>query len=192
LITSINFSNLEKLQRAGKWRLAENIIFKEVGQLIKSGADIIGICSNTGNECAERIQRKIKKPLIHIADPIGIYLKKNNIKNVGLIGTIYTMEKEYIKEFLEKNYKVKVFIPDKKDRVFINRVIYEELCRGIIKEKSRRGYLTIMNKIIKLYNLDGFILGCTEIPLLINQKDISIKLIDSTKLHAEYLAKKSL
>lgn len=192
LLSSINFSEIERLQKDGKWNEVEKIICKEIERLANAGADYIGVCSNTGNECINRLKEKMNIPLVHIADPVGEFITKNGIKRVGLIGTIYTMENNYIKDILINKYNVKIFVPDKAAQVVINDIIYKELCKGIVKASSRRKYLSIMKKMIKCNELDGFILGCTEIPMLINQKDINIKLADSTKLHAEYLAQKSL
>lgn len=192
VLSSINFSDIEPLQRSGKWKEAEKIISKEVQDLLKYGADFIGICSNTGNECVERIKNSTNAPIVHIADSVGEYLRNNKISRMGLIGTIYTMEGNYIKRILMDKYRIKVFIPNKGDRTFINRVIYKELCSGIINKESKSGYVSIINKLAKSHHLEGIILGCTEIPLLIKQKDVSIKVIDSTKIHAEDLAKKSL
>lgn len=192
LLSSINFSEIEGLQKNGKWNEAEKIIRQEIERLENAGADFVGVCSNTGNECISRLKEKMNIILVHIADPIGKFIVKNKMKKVGLIGTIYTMENGYIKDILDKKYKAEVFIPDKTDRIVINDIIYKELCRGTVKESSRKKYLFIMKKMIKRNKLNGFILGCTEISMLINKKDINIKLVDSTKLHAEYLAQKSL
>jgi len=192
LLSSINFSEIGKLQNEKRWIEAEKIICKEIERLASAGADFIGVCSNTGNECIGRIKDKTNISLVHIADPVGEFIIKNRMKRVGMIGTIHTMEDDYIKDILINKYNAEVFVPDKANRIAINDVIYKELCRGVIKASSKRKYLSIMKKMIKCNKLDGFVLGCTEIPMLINQKDINIKLADSTKLHAEYLAQKSL
>lgn len=192
IINSINFFDLEKVQKEKKWKEAGNIIFKEIKYLEKSGAELIAICSNTGNESVEKLKRKTSVALINIADPVSEYINDKKIKRVGLIGTIHTMEENYIKDAISKKCNVEIFIPGKSDRNYINKVIYEELCKGIVKKTSKEKYLLIINKLIKSKKLDGFILGCTEIPMLMSQKDIKIDLINSTKLHAEYLAKKSL
>lgn len=192
LLSSINFSEIERLQKEKKWNEAEKIICKEIKRLAGAGADFIGVCSNTGNECISRLKDRTNISLVHIADPVGEFITKNKMKRVGLIGTIYTMEHDYLKDILINKYSLEVFIPDKADRIAVNDIIYKELCEGIVKASSKKKYLSIMKKMIKHDKLDGFILGCTEIPMLINQKDINIKLADSTKLHAEYLAQKSL
>lgn len=192
LLSSINFSGIERLQNDGKWNEAEKIICKEIGRLASAGADLIGVCSNTGNECISRLKEKMNIPLVHIADPVGEFIVRNKMKRIGLIGTIYTMENDYIKDILINKSNVEIFVPDKADRVIINNIAYNELCKGVIRASSKRKYLSIMKKMIKCNKLDGFVLGCTEMPMLINQKDINIKLADSTKLHAEYLAQKSL
>lgn len=192
ILSSMNFLEIEPLQRSGQWLKAGKLISKEVQNLLMCGADFIGICSNTGNECVEKLKSQTNAPIINIADSIGEYLKNNNITKAGLIGTIYTMEGNYIKDILLNKYGIRLIIPNKKDRLFVNKVIYQELCSGIIKPESKKRYICIINNLTKRHNLEGFILGCTEIPLLIKQKDISVKIVDSTKIHAEDLAKKSL
>ncbi len=192
LLSSINFSDIEKFQKKERWDEAERIICKEIERLAGAGADFIGVCSNTGNECISRLKDRTDACLVHIADPIGEFITKNKMKRVGLLGTIHTMENDYIKNILVNKYNTDIFIPDEDDRIVINDIIYKELCEGVIKASSKRKYLSIMKKMIKCDKLDGFVLSCTEIPMLISQKDINIKLADSTKLHAEYLAQKSL
>lgn len=192
IINSINFFDLEKVQKEKKWKEAGKIILKEIKYLEKSGAELIAICSNTGNESAEKLKRKTGAALINIANPVIEYINDKKLKRVGLIGTIHTMEENYIKGAILNKCNVELYVPNQADRKYINKVIYDELCHGIVKKVSKQKYLQIINKLIKSKKLDGFILGCTEIPMLIIQEDIKIDLINSTKLHAEYLAKKSL
>lgn len=191
-LSSINFSKIEEFQKEKKWNEAEKIIYKEIELLAAAGADFVAVCSNTGNECISRIADNTNINLIHIADPIGEFIINNKLKKLGLIGTIYTMEGDYIKNILVNKYQAEIFIPNKDNRIEINDIIYKELCKGVIKDCSKKKYLSIMKKMAKLYDLEGFILGCTEISMLIKQKDINIKIVDSTKLHAEYIAQKSL
>ena len=156
-----------------------------------AGVDYILICSNTGNECVERIQKELTVPVIHIADVIGKECRKKGFKTVGLLGTIYTMEEDYIKKILIHKYKLRVLIPDRIGRKKVNSIIYGELCLGKLLADSKREYIKVIKKLHQK-GADAVILGCTEIPMLIKQSDIDIPLLDSTRIHAEYAAKMSL
>ncbi|HOX40744.1 MAG TPA: aspartate/glutamate racemase family protein [bacterium] len=191
LLSSIDFHTLEKLQHAGHWQDAAELILNEAKRLEKAGADIIFICSNTGNESVERIKNKLSVPVIHIADVTGHAALDAGISKVGLLGTVYTMEQNYIKGRLEKKYGLEVIVPNKKDRNFISDVIYKELCYGVLKNKSKTRYLKIVEELIT-NGAQGIILGCTEIPLLIKQADVSVPVFDTTNLHATYAAKLAL
>jgi aspartate racemase len=191
LLSSIDFYELEKLQRNKKWVEAGSLILSEALLLQNAGCDFLIICSNTGNECVSRIQKDLRIPIIHIADTLGEEIVNRKIKKVGLLGTIYTMEGDFISERLKNTFETEVLIPDKEDRVAINKIIYKELCKGVIKKTSKNKYVDIINKLVKK-KVDAIVLGCTEIHLLIKPKDVSIPLLDTTEIHALYAAKKSL
>lgn len=191
ILSSIDFYELEPLQRNHEWEEAAKIILLEAIRLQNSGADFIVICSNTGNECVSRIQKKLNIPILHIATPLGNKIKKLGYKKVALLGTIYTMEMDYISSILEKKYGLKVVVPEKDDRSTINEIIYKELCLGIFSESSKIKYLKIVNKLIS-QNIDAVIFGCTEIGLLLKQNDLSIPVLDTTILHAEAAAETAL
>ncbi|MFA5926573.1 MAG: aspartate/glutamate racemase family protein [Patescibacteria group bacterium] len=188
LLSSINFHSLENLQRNNRWDEAAKLILKEAKRLEKAGANYLFICSNTGNESVERIRSLIGVPIVHIADVAGQEARRLGLKKLGLIGTIYTMEKNYIKGILEQNYELEVIVPNKNDRSVINKIIYEELCFGQIKPKSKKAYLAIIDK-LKQEGAEGIVLGCTEIPLLIKQADLDLPVLDTTLLHATCAAK---
>lgn len=192
LVSSIDFYYLEKLQRSQQWVKAGNLILKEAVRLQNAGSDFLVICSNTGNECTKRIAVNLKIPILHIAEATGQEVKNNGYKKVGLLGTIYTMEKEYMKSILTKSYGLDIVVPQKQDRKIINNVIYQELCQGVMLPKSREEYIRIIEKMKKEHNIEAIILGCTEISLLINQKDVQIPLFDTTKIHALAAAKYAL
>ena len=158
--------------------------------LEKAGADFIVICTNTMHKIAPDIQKNINIPILHIAEATADELDKKEIKKVALLGTKYTMEQDFYKNKLIDR-GIEVVIPDDEDRAEVNRVIYEELCLGKILPASKKRFLDIMDKLAK-NGAQGVILGCTEIGLLVQQKDTEISLFDTAAIHAESAALKSI
>ncbi|MCX6112783.1 MAG: aspartate/glutamate racemase family protein [Proteobacteria bacterium] len=172
------FSEQERLADKGDWRPLRKTMIDAAQRLKRGGADFVVIGSNTMNSTADLIEKKVKIPVLHIADTTGEKVKKSNLKTVALLGTSYTMG-------LEKKYGLKVVIPNKAERDYINAVIFDELCAGKFYKKSKDGYLKIINRLIKEEGVQGVVLGCTEIPLLIKQEDVSIPVFDTMRIHAE-------
>ena len=180
IMYTVNFEEIEKLQHQNRWNeLAE--ILKEVSlSLEKAGVDFIVICTNTMHKLLPQIEPFINVPFLHIAKATAEEIKKNGIKKVLLLGTKFTMKEDFYKNVLiEKGIDVE--IPNEKDMELIHKIIYNELCLGKIQEKSKKIYL----EIIKKHDVEGVILGCTEIGLLISQNDLDIKVFDTTKIHAK-------
>jgi len=161
-------------------------------RLERGGADFIVIASNTMNSLAEHISTKIKIPIINIADVTGAKVKEKGIKTVALLGTAYTMEQNFYRNILENKYGLKVVTPTKAERVYINTVIFDELCAGKINKKSKGQFLQIIGRLVKEEGAEGVILGCTEIPLLIKQADVNIPVFDTTAIHVEAAVNYSL
>ena len=154
-------------------------------KLENAGADYIVIATNTMHKLADYIQKQINIPLVHIADCVAQKCKDNNIKKVGLLGTRYTMIEDFLKNRLNKN-GLEVSVPNSEEEVLqIDRIIFDELCKGEIKDESKDYYISIINKMIKENHIEGIILGCTEIEMLIKQKDISIPIFDTTQSHID-------
>lgn len=187
LMYSVDFDEIEKLQRQGNWEKAAEVMVDSARKLEKGGADFITLCTNTMHKMADDIQESVNIPLLHIGDATAEKIKRYGIKRVGLLGTKYTMEQDFYKGRLTKKHGLEVEVPDERDRVLINDVIYNELCLGNISSKSKEEFKRIIIK-MKERGLEGLILGCTEIPLLINQGDVGIKLFDTTRIHAETAA----
>jgi aspartate racemase len=181
IVYSVDFQEIEELQYSGDWNRLNEIIINAGLCLKAAGADIIVLCTNTMHKVVDNFDNTVGLPLLHIADAIGEEILKNTIKRVGLLGTIFTMEQDFYKEKLINKYHLEVVIPDKNDRELINEIIYKELVKGIIKESSKEEYIKIMDK-MKKENVQGIILGCTEIGLLVDQ--YSLPLFDSTTIHA--------
>ena len=184
LMYSVDFGLFPKLQHDGEWDKLTNIMIDAATSLERGGAEILVICANTMHLMAPEIEKSVNIPLLHIADATAIKIKESQLKKVGLIGTKFTMEKDFYKKRLLENHGIEVVVPDKKDMDVIHDVIYSELDFGIIKNDSREKYKRIMNSLIQK-GAEGIILGCTEIPLLIGEQDCSVPIFDTTTIHAE-------
>jgi len=152
-------------------------------KLKNGGADFIIICTNTMHKMASDIESKVGIKVLHIAEATGKEIVKKGMKKVGLIGTKFTMEQDFYKKVLKEKFNIDVVIPDENERAIIHNVIYNELCKGIINEVSKEQYIKIINN-LALKGAEGVVLGCTEIPLLINQEDVNIPVFDTTTIHA--------
>ena len=194
LLSSINFIELESLQRAGLWDMAKVYLENECEKLLSAGVDFVGICSNTGNEGVDRFKENIKSKVIHIGTPLGIALKKNGVHQVLLLGTKYTMSKYFLKNHLKKYFNIKTIVPNAKERDRLNIIIYQELCVGKIEKNSETFMLNLINRYMP--NVDGVILGCTELEILYNKIKNKIthneRIYDTTTLHGEFLANLSI
>ncbi len=190
LLYSIDFEEIERCQAAGDWESAGKILGNVAGSLEKAGADFIVICTNTMHKVINDIQKKINIPILHIADATAFQIHKSKIKNVGLLGTKYTMEQDFFKSRIESQ-GIHVFVPDKEDRERINQVIYEELCLGEIKQSSKDYYKEVINRLVAS-GAEGIILGCTEIGLLVKPEDSEVPLFDTALIHATEAVNMSL
>ncbi|WP_078433884.1 aspartate/glutamate racemase family protein [Metabacillus halosaccharovorans] len=190
LLYSFDFEEIAKLQREGEWNIATKRMIEVAKILENCGADLIAICTNTMHLMANEVQEAIEVPLIHIVDCVVEEIKAKKISKVGLLGTRFTMEQSFYKERLITN-DIDVIIPEEEDRQTVHDVIFGELCKGIINETSKEAYLTIINKLVES-GAEGIILGCTEIPLLIQQNDTCIPLFDTTAIHANKMVQKAL
>jgi aspartate racemase len=182
IMESVDFAEIEDLQNKGDWKSMENIMAEAAINLENSGADLIILCTNTMHLCSDKIVESIKIPFLHIATGKSIEEKKLN--KVALLGTKFTMEKDFYKKILLDDFNIEVMIPEEKDRNLIHQIIYNELVHGKIKTESKEEFLKII-KALKTKGAEGVILGCTEIPLLIKQTDVDIPIFDTSKIHAE-------
>jgi aspartate racemase len=190
LLYSVDFQEIEECQAKGEWEKSGEILANAAVNLEKAGADFIIICTNTMHKVAPQIQAQIEIPIIHIAEATAEELRKNDIKRVALLGTRYTMMQDFYKSKLIDK-QIEVLIPNEKDIEIINSVIYNELCLGIISEKSKAEFLRIIES-LSSSGAQGVILGCTEIGLLVNQTDTATLLFDTTYIHATRAAMYSL
>lgn len=184
LMVTINFQEVEEMQRAGHWDAAENLLASASRQLASGGADFIVLCTNTMHKLAAAIDSAVTIPLLHIADATGAAIQRAGIQRVGLLGTGFTMGQDFYKRRLQEKFGLDVIIPNEADRLRVHTIIYDELCHGRINESDRKEY----QRIIASFQADGaggVILGCTEIMLLIKSNDVSLPIFDTTQLHCD-------
>lgn len=183
LMYSFNFEEIARVQHSHDWSALEGILIEGAQRVERGGADFLVICSNTVHRWADIVQSHINIPLLHIADSTGKAVEKGNFKKVGLLGTKFTMEKPFYKKKLEADFGLNIIVPTKAEREEVHHIIYEELCKGNIKEDSAESYRRIIKTLVEK-GAEAVILGCTEITLLVDQKDASIPLLDTTSIHA--------
>ncbi|WP_397538130.1 aspartate/glutamate racemase family protein [Rummeliibacillus pycnus] len=190
LLYSVDFTEIERYQAEGDWESAGKSLGEVATSLENAGAEFIVICTNTMHKVIDYIEAKISIPVLHIADATANQIKKSNITTVGLLGTKYTMEQDFYKSRIESN-GIRVLVPNDIEREMINKVIYEELCLGNIKQSSRDYYKEVIKNLVT-NGAEGIILGCTEIGLLVKQEDSEVPLFDTTEIHAIESVNKAL
>ncbi len=179
------FSKQERLASAGNWDPLNATMIDAARRLKNGGADFIVIASNTMNSRADDIEAKVGIPVLRIFDVTGARVNSSGIKRVALLGTKFTMEQPFYRDALKTKYGIEVVTPNLTERDYINRVIFDELCRNDIRNESRREYIRIINRLAEEEGAQGVILGCTEIPLLVHQSDVKIPVFDTMRIHAE-------
>ncbi|KAK5627002.1 hypothetical protein RRF57_002717 [Xylaria bambusicola] len=183
IIFSFDFAEIEELQHAGKWEEAGALLDAAATKLKLAGADAIVLCTNTMHFVSYGIEGASQLPLIHIVDPTADCILKAGFKSVGLLGTRFTMEKDFYKARLADKYGLRVIVPEDEGRNTVHSIIYEELCNGITTETSRQAYYKIIGDLAKA-GAECLILGCTEIGLLVEEAGCPIPMFDTTKIHA--------
>jgi len=183
VLYSVDFAPIEKLQCAGDWDGTAGLLSDAARRIQAAGADFLLICTNTMHKVAPQIEESIEIPVLHIADATADVLVANGIRKVGLLGTAFTMEHDFYKGRLTRNYGMEVLVPGADDRKIVHDIIYQELCLGQIRDDSRTAYLRIIDALAK-EGAQAVILGCTEIGLLVNQADTPVRLVDTTAIHA--------
>jgi len=183
VLYSVDFAEVEELQRRGQWAEAAQFLVGAAQNVEKAGADFVLICTNTMHKLADTIQSRIGIPLLHIADATAEKVKQAGFKRVGLLGTRFTMEEDFYRGRLAGQFDLEVVVPEPGDRETVHRIIYEELCVGTIRPESKAQVADIMSRLVEM-GAQGIILGCTELGLLIGAKDCRVPLFDTTRLHA--------
>jgi len=183
VLYSVDFAEVAELQRQGQWSEAAQLLTSAAQSVENAGADFVLICTNTMHKLADTIQTGIGIPLLHIADSTAEKVKQVGIQRVGLLGTRFTMEEDFYRGRLADQFGLEVIIPDENDRATVHRIIYEELCVGLIRPESKMQMAGIMSRLVET-GAQGIILGCTELGLLLDAGDTRVPLFDTTRLHA--------
>lgn len=191
ILYSVDFEEILTLEIENNWSDVKKIMGNIVANLENAGAEAIVICSNTMHLIAEDLEKISKVPLINVIDATAESVKKNKIISVGLIGTKFTIEGDFYKKRLSEKHGLKVLTPNKKDMELINNVIYNELAKGVINPESKKKFIRIVNELIS-NGAEGIILGCTELPILINQEEVKAPLFDTLRIHMMAAVKFSL
>lgn len=188
---SVDFAEIEPLQRSGDWDETARLLSAAARSVEAAGADFLLIGTNTMHKVAPQIEAAISIPLLHIADATAERLQDDGIARVGLIGTRYTMEQDFYKGRMAERFGLDVRVPNSDEQAVIHRVIFEELCQGIIRDDSRDAFLKIIQRLYEA-GAEAVILGCTEIALLVGPEDTGVPLYDTTRIHAEQAVERAL
>jgi aspartate racemase len=191
LMWSFDFADIEVLQRTDRWDEAAVLMVDAAQRLERGGADFLVIATNTMHIAAPQIQAATSLPLLHIADPTAERIKAAGLRRVGLLGTAFTMEKDFYKGRLAQEHGLEVLVPEPEDRATVHRIIYSELVQGQIVDASRLAYRKVIAGLVAR-GAEAIILGCTEIMLLVSPEDSPVPLYDTTGLHAEAAVARSL
>lgn len=183
LMYSFDFESVEKKQAAGEWASLDQDMARAAMQLESAGADLLLIGSNTMHRCLPAIKKAVTLPVLHIVDGVGEALAAAGIRHAGLLGTRFLMEDTLYPDRLEKGFGIRTTLPEKDRIPIINRIIYEELVKGVIREDARQTFREIIDSMTGR-GIEAVILGCTEIPLLIKQQDVPVPVFDTTLIHA--------
>ncbi len=184
LMYSVDFSIIENLQHKGDWEGAAEILIDAAQRLEAGGADFFLIGTNTMHQVAGAVADAVGIPLLHIADATGEVLRHDQARRVGLLGTAFTMELGFYRDRIQQQYGIEVIVPELHDRQMVHDIIYQELCQGQVDTESREVYLAIIDR-LRAQQIDGVILGCTEIGMLLDSRHTDIRLYDTTEIHAQ-------
>ena len=185
LIYNVNFQEIRSRMLDGKWDEIGDILSKVAKTLESAGADYIVIATNTIHKVADKVEESISIPLIHIADTVSEVVHKKGIKKVGLLGTKYTMTEDFLRNRIKSNGIDAVVPKERLEIDEIDRIIFDELCKGEIRDTSKEYYISVINKMVEEEGIEGVILGCTEIEMLLKDGDVSVPLFDTTQAHID-------
>jgi aspartate racemase len=191
VLVSVDFAEIEHLQKVGDWDTAGQLLATAAQSLERAGADFVVLCTNTMHKVAPAIEAAASIPLLHIADATAQAIKDAGVTKVGLLGTRFTMEQAFYKDRLSEQHGLQVLVPSADARDTVHRIIYEELCLGQVRDGSREAYRAVMAELVG-QGAQAIILGCTEISLLVGAQDASVPLFDTTAIHARSAALQAL
>ncbi|MEX2643916.1 MAG: aspartate/glutamate racemase family protein [Acetobacterales bacterium] len=184
LLWSFDFAGIESLQAAGDWDAAAARMVDAARRLERAGAQGLLICTNTMHRLAPAIEAEVAVPLVHIADATAAAVNASPSRRPALLATRYTMEQDFYKGRLRDRHGVDAVVPDEAGRALVHRIIYDELCRGVVRDESRDACLALLQRMEAEQGIDGVILGCTEVGLLLGAGDTRLPVFDTTEIHA--------
>jgi len=190
VLASVDFADIEELQVAGRWDEAGQLLAQAAEGLEAAGADLLLICTNTMHKVADQVQAAVGIPLLHLGDAAAQAVNWAGLGTIGLLGTAFTMEQDFYRDRLS-GHGLQVVIPSAADRAQVHRIIYDELCLGVVREKSRQAYRDVIVRLVQA-GAEGVVLGCTEIELLISDTDSPVPIFPTTRLHVEAAVDASL
>ena len=183
VMASLDFAEVEALQVAGRWEDAGTLLVDAARGLEGAGAELLLLCTNTMHKVADQVEAAIGIPLVHLADATAAAVTRRGLRRVGLLGTAFTMEQDFYRDRLAR-HGLEVLVPHADDRASVHRIIYDELCLGIVREESRQTYREVIARLVEA-GVEGVVLGCTEIELLITADDSAVPVFPTTRLHVE-------
>ncbi|HEX7308724.1 aspartate/glutamate racemase family protein [Lentzea sp.] len=188
VLHSVDFAEIERMQVEGRWDEAGKVLAEAAAGVQAAGADFLLICTNTMHKVYDQVQAAVDIPVVHLGDTTAAAIKAAGLTTVGLLGTGFTMDQPFYRERLE-SHGLTVLVPSQQDRATVHRIIYDELCLGIVRDESRRAYQDV---IARFEGAQGVILGCTEIELLIGQSDVPLPVFPTTRLHVEAAVERAI
>ena len=183
LLLSVDFAEIEEMQASGRWDEAGELLAADARRLEAGGADLLVLCTNTMHKVADTIQAAVSIPLLHLGDATAGAVRAAGLGTVGLLATGFTMSQDFYRSRLE-SHGLTVLVPSPEDQAMVHRVIYEELCVGVVSDESRTAYVEVVERLVE-QGAEGVILGCTEIELLIGPDDLDIPSFPTTRIHVE-------
>lgn len=190
LLDSLDFAHIASMQQSGDWDGAADLLSARARALEAAGADMMLICTNTMHKVADRIEAAISVPLLHIADAAAAAIRDDGISRVGFLGTSFTMNEDFYTTRLAE-HGIEVIVPQAADAELVNRVIFDELVRGVISEASRAEYRNVIGRLAD-EGAEGMLLACTEIELLIGEADSPVPVFPTGRIHVEAAVELSL
>ncbi len=183
LLFSVDFADIEQMQAQDRWEEAGLLLADAARSLEAAGAGLLLLCTNTMHKVADVIEAAVSIPLLHLADATAEAAREAGLRQVGLLGTAYTMEHDFYRDRLAAG-GLSVLIPEAADRALVHRVIFDELCHGVVRSQSRRQFRQVIQRLAEA-GAEGIVLGCTEIELLVGAQDSAVPLLPTTRLHVE-------
>lgn len=183
VLASVDFAEIERFQVQGRWDAAGQALAHEARRLEAAGADVLVLCTNTMHKVADAVEAAVSIPFLHLADTTAHAASAAGLSTVGLLGTAFTMEQAFYRDRLA-GHGLTVLVPEPADRAAVHRIIYDELCLGVVREESRAVYRDVIARLVAR-GAGGIVLGCTEIELLVSQADSPAPVLPTTRLHVE-------